>query len=254
LLVIAVGALVLFSGFIALGTWQVKRRGWKLDLIARVEQRVHAPAAEAPGESQWPRLTAANSEYRHVRVSGIFLNDAETLVQATTELGPGYWVVTPLRCGDGSLVLINRGFVPVERRDRASHGAAQPTTPAALTGLLRVTEPGGAFLRHNDPGANRWYSRDVQAISAARGLDRVAPYFIDAEVPREDHVSPGATSGQPDNVSPVPGLTIITFHNSHLVYAITWYTLALMTAAGAWIVFREERRLRLGTGARGAWP
>lgn len=225
------GALILFASFVTLGTWQVHRRTWKLELIARVAERVHAPAAPAPPASQWPEVTAANSEYRRVRANGTFLNESETLVQATTELGAGYWVLTPLRQGDGTIVLINRGFVPPERRDRAAHGAGEPTTPASVTGLLRISEPGGAFLRHNDPVANRWYSRDVQAIAAARGLRRAAPYFIDAEA-----------DAAADSTAPVGGLTVIQFHNSHLTYLITWYTLALMVVGGMWIVIREERR------------
>jgi surfeit locus 1 family protein len=232
LFVLSVCALVLFGGFASLGTWQVKRRAWKLDLIARVDERVHAPAVAVPPAFVWPEVTAANDEYRHVRAAGTFLNDAETLVQATTERGAGFWVVTPLRLADGSLVLINRGFVPPERRDRAAHGAGERTTPVTVTGLLRMTEPGGAFLRRNDPGANRWYSRDVQAIAAAHGLSRVAPFFIDAD----------AANTSP--IAPIGGLTVIAFHNSHLIYAITWYTLALMVAGGVWIAVREERRVR----------
>jgi surfeit locus 1 family protein len=228
----SVGALLLFATFVALGTWQVHRRAWKLELIARVEQRVHGPAAAAPAAVQWSDVTAANSEYLHVRADGTFLNDSETLVQAATELGAGFWVLTPLRQADGTVVLINRGFVPPERRDRAAHGASEPTTPATVTGLLRMTEPRGGFLRRNDPGGNRWYSRDVQAIAASRGLSRVAPYFIDAD----------ANAGDP--LAPVGGLTVVAFHNSHLTYVITWYTLALMVVAGMWILVREERRSR----------
>jgi surfeit locus 1 family protein len=229
----AAGALIFFTVFVALGTWQVHRRAWKLDLIARVDQRVHAPAVPAPPAPQWADVTAANSEYRHVTADGIFLNESETLVQATTDLGAGFWVLTPLRQADGTVVLINRGFVPPERRDRASHGASEPTTSAAVTGLLRMTEPSGAFLRKNAPAANRWYSRDVQAIAKARGLSRVAPYFIDAEA-----------AGGSDTTAPVGGLTVIAFHNSHLAYVFTWYTLALMVVGGMWIVIREERRTR----------
>lgn len=264
LMALAFGALFLFSSFVALGTWQVYRRSWKLDLIARVDERVHAPAVPAPGVSQWADVTAANSEYRHVRASGVFLNNSETLVQATTELGAGYWVLTPLRVADGTIVLINRGFVPPERRDRAAHGASDSTSPATVTGLLRMTEPGGAFMRRNDPAANRWYSRDVQAIAAVRRLSRVAPYFIDADAapgarapPSADTMAaasrtpesvPGsagvAAPHAPEPAPPIGGLTVIAFHNSHLVYSITWYTLALMVAGGMWIVIREERRLR----------
>jgi len=165
-------AVLFFVLFVALGTWQVKRRVWKLDLIARVEQRVHAPPAAAPGPAEWPNVTAAADEYRHVAATGTFLDDSQTLVQAVTDLGAGYWVLTPLRLADGSIVLVNRGFVAGDDRDRV-----QPAAAARVIGLLRMTEPRGGFLRHNDPAANRWYSRDVQAIAAARGLTRVAPFL-----------------------------------------------------------------------------
>jgi surfeit locus 1 family protein len=242
LVVLSVGALVFFSIFVALGTWQVERRAWKLDLIARVDERVHAPPVAVPLEAQWPQVTAANSEYLHVRAAGTLLNESETLVQATTELGAGFWVLTPLRLADGSVILINRGFVPPERRDRGAHGAGESTAPAVVTGLLRMTEPGGGFLRRNDSGTDRWYSRDVGAIAVARGLRRVAPYFIDADAPAP---ADAETAGGAANITaPVGGLTVVTFHNSHLVYLITWYTLALMVAGGMWIVIREERRVR----------
>ncbi|VTU16367.1 SURF1 family protein [Variovorax sp. PBL-E5] len=229
---LATCAVGVFAGFVALGTWQVERRAWKLDLIARVEVRVHAPAVAAPGTAQWPQLNAAHDEYRHVRVSGIFLHDRETLVQASTELGAGFWVLTPLRMQEGGVVLVNRGFVPPEAREPAAHAAAEADASTRVTGLLRMTEPGGGFLRHNDPAANRWYSRDVQAIAGARGLDHVAPFFIDADA------APRA-AGAP-RTWPAGGLTVISFPNNHLVYAITWYALALMTALAAWRVAREE--------------
>jgi surfeit locus 1 family protein len=230
----AVVAVVVFCVFLMLGNWQVQRRAWKLDLIARVDQRVHAPPVAPPPPAEWSQVTAANSEYRHVRVSGTFFNDSETLVGALTELGAGEWVLTPLRLADGSLVMVNRGFVPPERKDRAAHGAAAATTDATVTGLLRITEPKGAFLRRNDPAKGLWYSRDVAAIAAARGLSRVAPYFIDEEA--------GAGAAQVLASAPVGGLTVISFRNTHLMYAITWYGLALMVLAGAWVVIREERR------------
>jgi surfeit locus 1 family protein len=229
--VIAVVALLLCALLVGLGSWQVQRLRWKLALIERVEQRVSAPATAAPGPERWPQVNAADDEYRHVQVTGHWLDEAEALVQASTTLGAGFWVLTPLRQADGSVVLINRGFVPPERRDRAAHSAGGPAI-TTVTGLLRITEPGGGFLRSNDPSANRWYSRDVQAIAAARGLPKVAPYFIDAE------------AGARSDAAPVGGLTVISFHNNHLVYAITWYTLALMTAWAAWRVMREDRSER----------
>jgi surfeit locus 1 family protein len=243
LLALAVFAALAFAGFFALGTWQVERRAWKLDLIARVDQRVHAPAAAAPGRNEWPRVNAADDEYRHVHLAGTFLHDKETLVQASTELGAGFWVLTPLRTTDGTTVLVNRGFVPPEARERTARTAAEPAGETTVAGLLRITEPKGGFLRQNDPAANRWFSRDVQAIAAARGLGEVAPYFLDAEA-----AAPLPVGAAP--AWPAAGLTVIAFHNSHLVYAITWYALALMVAGGAWFVWRDERR-RQGAGGSG---
>jgi surfeit locus 1 family protein len=164
-------AALLFAG---LAAWQVERRGEKLALIHAVEQRLHAPPAAAPGPADWRRVGFASDAYRPVRVDGIFLHDRETLVQAATGLGPGFWVLTPLRTGAGWTVLVNRGFVPADAPGRASRRAGEPAGPVTITGLLRITEPGGAFLHANDPASNRWYSRDVAAIARARGLGPVA--------------------------------------------------------------------------------
>jgi surfeit locus 1 family protein len=140
--------------------------------------------------------------------------------------------MTPLQMPDGSTVLINRGFISLEWKHGETSDAAHPVT---VTGLLRLSEPHGRFLRMNDSANNRWFSRDVQAIATARGLSNVAPYFVDADA---------ATSDSRDGQEPVGGLTVISFPNNHLVYAITWYLLALMVAWAAWRVGREEKRQR----------
>ncbi|MBA4109565.1 MAG: hypothetical protein C0487_08225 [Leptothrix sp. (in: Bacteria)] len=228
---LAVIAALVFTGFAALGAWQVKRLFWKLDLIEKVDQRVNAPAVAAPGPAQWPQLTAANDEYRHVRATGTFLHEHETLVQAVTALGSGFWVMTPLKLADGTVLLVNRGFAPPERRARATRQASETSSTTSVIGLLRMSEPSGAFLRRNDPAAQRWYSRDVQAIAAARGLGTVAPYFVDAQANRAQEW-------------PVGGLTVIAFQNNHLVYAVTWFALALMVLGAAWYVWRDEQKGR----------
>lgn len=252
LLALAVCAALAFTGFVALGTWQVQRLHWKQALIARIEARVHAAPMPAPGPERWPGISAESDEYRRVRVAGTFLYELSSLVQASTALGSGYWVMTPLRVADGSIVLINRGFIPAGAAGRVRNGAAQTVSEAGaaagpgvstVTGLLRISEPDGAFLRRNDPSADRWYSRDVQAIAVARGLSRVAPYFVDAGAEKKAAGGPALEGAFAD---PVGGLTVITFHNNHLIYVLTWYALALMVAgAGLWVV-REERKMRCG--------
>lgn len=214
--------------FIGLGTWQVFRLQWKLALIERVDSRVHAAPTAAPGRAEWAGVTAAVDEYRHVSLSGVFLDDQAVRVQAATALGAGFWVVTPLRQTDGSIVLINRGFI--EPGQDVVPGSPQGQS-VKLDGLLRMTEPGGGFLRHNDPAAGRWYSRDVQAIAQERKLADIAPYFVDA-----DAVENAGKS------APVAGLTVVAFHNNHLVYALTWYALALMSAFAAFSLLRTKVR------------
>ena len=254
---VALVLLAFFAGFVALGVWQVERRAWKLELIERVESRVHAPAVPAPGPDQWAQVDAPRDAYRHVTVTGTFLHDSETLVQATTGLGGGYWVLTPLQQADGTVVLVNRGFVPPAQRARQAHAAGESEGPVTVTGLLRVSEPDGTFMRDNDPEGDRWYSRDVEAIAAARGLDHVAPYFIDADAAPGQAAAPatapasasasGAAAGA-GPVAPVGGLTVIAFHNNHLVYAITWFVMALMMLGVGWYVLRDERALRRQRG------
>lgn len=222
-------ALILFIGFCSLGTWQLNRRAWKLDLITHVEQQLQQTPAAAPGPETWSSVGPAQV-YLPVTVSGQFLHDRETLVQAMTAYGSGYWLLTPLRTDRDFLVLINRGFVDPQHQDPATRRQAQPGATVRIAGLLRLSEPEGRLLQANDAGAGRWYSRDVEAISADRGLERddLAPYFIDAG----DAPNPGGW--------PVGGLTVVHFRNTHLGYALTWYALALMTALGARRVLRER--------------
>jgi len=246
------------GGFLALGQWQVARRAWKLALIAQVEARAYAPVATAaPTPSQWPSIAQSGQDYayRRVTVDGVLLHQHSTLVQASTVLGRGWWVMTPLRVDGGGIVVINRGFVPQAQTEGAWRSRPQART--TITGLLRLSEPNGAFLRANDPAQGRWFSRDVAAIAASHGLEHVAPYFIDAKAnaPLPPAWQLDLPQRLPDALLPVGGLTVLTFANNHLVYALTWYGLALMVAVAMVYVGREEirlrRRIRYNTSLRG---
>src|SRR5688572_26890285 len=75
---LGIAAALVCAVLAALGTWQLERRSWKLGLIERVDTRVHAPPVAPPGRRDWPMVTAADYEYRHVRATGVFLNGFET--------------------------------------------------------------------------------------------------------------------------------------------------------------------------------
>lgn len=191
-----------------------------------VEERLSAPPAPMLRWSEW----STGKAYTRVSVTGVFLHDRETPVLAVTEAGPGWWIMTPLRT-DAGVVLVNRGFVPTGLRAPSTRPSGQVPGPVQITGLLRATEPQGAFLRSNAPTAGRWYSRDVQALARARGIaGPVAPFFIDADATP----NPGGY--------PVGGMTVVRFRNDHLVYALTWFALAALSLVGGVIVFRHGRR------------
>jgi surfeit locus 1 family protein len=223
LIALSLIAALMVGGLATLGMWQIDRLAWKRDLIEQVESRVHAAPVPAPPTG------SKEDAYRRVTVTGHFLHDRATLVQASTVRGAGYWVLTPLVTDRGFTLLVNRGFVPPQERSRYS----KPMGVVQVTGLVRLSEPGGGFLRGNAPAADRWYSRDVAAIATARSLHSpVANYFIDAE-----------HDGLKDAL-PMGGLTVLTFPNNHLSYAATWFALAAMAAGAYMIVMRHEWKER----------
>lgn len=215
----AIALLPLIAILLGLGIWQVERRSWKLALIDRVERGLAAAPVPAPGPAEWPRIDG-DAAYRKLRVTGHYLPCRTRLAQAVTDLGPGKWVMTPLVTDRGFTLFINRGFLPDGQT--LPDCERVPDTSITVTGLLRLSEPKGGFLRANDPAANRWYSRDVAAMG--QGLPAVAPYFVDA-----DRSGDGWPRG---------GMTVLRFPNNHLVYALTWFGLALLTAWFAWRAWR----------------
>jgi surfeit locus 1 family protein len=222
-------ALLVALGLLALGIWQVERRAWKHDLITAVDSRIHAAPMSAPGPQKWDHITQQNDAYRRITVSGVFQHDKEVLVKAVTERGAGFWVVTPLDTGEFQ-ILINRGFVPPEKTDIASRAGASVAEPVTVTGLLRITEPKGGFLRDNEPKTGRWFSRDVSMIAADKGLANAAPYFIDADA------SPNAGG------YPIGGMTVVKFNDHHMIYALTWFGLAGLAIFFAYRLWTTPRR------------
>lgn len=220
---------VLALGFAALGVWQIERLQWKLRLIATVNARVTQAPEPAPGPADWPQVSFDHDAYRRIRIDGRYLNDKAVLVQALTEQGAGFWVLTPLQTDRQFVVIVNRGFVPTDRSDPATLQKIAVTGPVAVTGLLRLSEPHGRFLEANQPAQNLWYSRDVEALAEHERLGVHAPYFIDAEAAADA------------NALPVGGLTVIHFANSHLIYVLTWFGLCGLSLFGVFWVLRGDR-------------
>ncbi|WP_371410325.1 SURF1 family protein [Bartonella sp. 1-1C] len=214
----------LFIVFSALGVWQIQRLKWKTNLITSVNQRVHLTPIKAPPYKQWPDITFNKDEYRPVTITGKLLTNKNILVTAVTQNTTGYWVLTPLKTTDNTVTFINRGFIPMEARHQFEqeeknasfdNNSAHTLNQITITGLLRMSEKNGVFPRKNKPDQNVWHTRELPAMAQKLDLFPVAPYFIDAQ---------SETASQ-ENL-PIPSLTVVQFHNNHLIYAITWFILA----------------------------
>lgn len=199
------GGVALIGVFVALGNWQLRRLSWKTELITAVEARAFGTPKGLPD-----RFDDKDHAYLRVAVPARTLR-GHLRVKAVTELGPGFWIMRPVETHAG-LLWVNQGFVP------NGWDAALPPLPPSVSGLLRPTMPEGTLLERNDPETGRWVSRDTAAMAAHLNLGPALPYFLDA-----DHI--GAAGDWPRG-----GMTKVTFRNTHLSYALTWYTLAALLA------------------------
>ena len=142
----AIPALLVFAVLIGLGTWQVQRKAWKEALIASLTERLGAAPEALPPAATWPKLDPADAEYRRVKFTAQFDHAAEALLYGAASAfrpdvsGPGDWVFTPARLADGSIVIVDRGFVPEDAqrpeiaRRGSDHGAGRDRRRAALAG------------------------------------------------------------------------------------------------------------------------
>jgi surfeit locus 1 family protein len=233
--------LVALAILVSLGIWQLERKAWKEGLIAQIEARAYGPPGAPAREADWPSWSAAGDEFRRVRLSGTFRHELEVQLHGLARLRDsaiqGYYVFTPLTLDTGATAIVNRGFVPTELRDPDARAAGQIAGQVTVTGLVRAPEAGGWFLPPNDPGRNEWFVRSVADMARAHRLERVAPFYVDADA----SPNPGGW--------PRGGQTQLTLKNDHLGYALTWFGLAA-TLLGVFAVF-AQRRLQGYSGSGG---
>jgi surfeit locus 1 family protein len=235
LLLPGLATLVALAILLGLGAWQLERKAWKEAIIAQVEARAHGePGAVAP-EASWPAWDPGADEFRRVRLTGTFLHEAETPVHGLAEGTrgapiQGFFLLTPLRLPDGALVVVNRGFVPTDLRDPARRPGSRPEGVVAVTGLVRAPESPTPFTPDDDPARGSFFRRDPAAVAAARGLQRVAPFYVAAEA--------APNGGEWPRAEPFR----LNLPNNHLQYAWTWFGIA-GALVGVFAVF-AWRRLR----------
>ncbi len=220
-IVLTLCALAAFGILIALGVWQLQRRDWKNDLIARFEEALAKPPI--PYEPPQPNANEKTREFARVKATGAFedgkavkmLVPAPDEERAKTQDGFGYLVFAPLKLGSGT-VFVNRGFAPRSVADRGG----VPGGEATVTGILRVPEKPGWFTPAPDLAKGLFFSADVPGMANAAGLSgpkTVISEYIEAEP--SAHASEWPKARDPHELlSAIP--------NRHLEYALTWFGLA----------------------------
>jgi surfeit locus 1 family protein len=203
----ALMTLAMLAVLVGLGNWQVRRLHWKQTILAQIARAETAPPVP---------LTATPDAYTKVEVTGRLRDDLSAQYGADvrdTRNGPqmGTFLIQPLERPNAPPVLVERGWVPQNRRNPL----AQPTNPTTLVGYIHPAEATGMFSAPDDPATRTFYTLDPKTIGASLGLQQVAPFILIAlgPVPRELWPDPAKHLPQPPN--------------NHLSYAITWYGLAV---------------------------
>ncbi|XP_036385299.1 surfeit locus protein 1 [Megalops cyprinoides] len=211
-----------------LGTWQVKRRQWKLQLIEDLKSLTTAEPINLPVD-----LMELNSlEYRRVKVRGRYDHSQELYILPRSPVDPereareagrlsssgetGANVITPFYCMDlGITILVNRGYVPKNKIRPETRMKGQVSDELDVVGVVRLTEQRKPFVPHNDIEGNHWHYRDLETMARVTGAE---PIFIDAELAS---TIPGG---------PIGGQTRVTLRNEHMQYIATWYGLCMATS------------------------
>lgn len=227
----AVGITVLCG----LGTWQVQRLFWKEELIAKVEQRTALAPMEI-NDFLDRQMVEDNWSYSPIKAQGVFDHTKEVYFFTTSKTGRSGWnIQTPMLLDNGKYLIVNRGFVPYDMRDPSTRLEGQVSGKQSITGFVRVPEKvkPNSFFPDNIPEKRELYWRDynllVDLMGKSEGRDFV-PFFVDVN----DAPNPGGF--------PKGGTTIISFPNSHLQYAVTWYGLALaLLGVGGFFLYSRRQ-------------
>ena len=227
-------ALAALGVLLGLGTWQANRKVWKNNLQRQLDQRRAAePVSLADVVARYRR--GEDVEYVRVAIVGQFDNDAERTLYWPAPEGLGWHVYTLFRPDRGDAVFVNRGWVPDRLRQPAARAGGQIEGQTTVTGLVRIAERPGWFTPDNEPAANQWYWRDLEAMyrtgsgTDAAGIVWRPPFSIDTEA------RPANAGGFPRG-----GTTNLRLTNRHLEYALTWYGLAV-TLIGVFFAFARGR-------------
>ena len=216
---LVVTAIVVMINF---GFWQLRRLDERQTFNAVIESRYDAAPQPfdtlvSPGNEPFDLV-----EWRPATASGRYLPDESLLVVNRSQNGrAGVNTVVPLELGDGRIVLVNRGFVPL-----TFDVPPVPATDVELTGRIRTSEK-RRFGQLSD--AAEGALDEVQRLDLDRLTEqfdgRLLPVYLDLI-----ESEPAESDGFPEPVI-APDLS----EGNHLSYAVQWFIFSIAVAAG-WVL------------------
>lgn len=219
--------------------WQLRRHDQKQDHNALVEQRELAEPVDVrelldPGAGT--REDAVDQVlYRQVTARGTYLDDDTVVVENRTyNSTSGGWVLTPLDLGDGTAVVVNRGFIGFDREGQIVAPPA-PTGTVTVAGLVFPSQHRGSFgATDPDEGKlDRLARVDLDRYDQQVDEDLLPAYVqLDRSDPPEPEAAPGApqlvTLGPPD-----------LDDGPHVSYAVQWAIFSTIAAGGYLLLLRR---------------
>ena len=246
---VVVAALAGIAILAGLGSWQVMRLQWKLDLIEKRSSSLTGNPVtiydiEAGMEHGY------DVDFLRVRLNGRYRHDATRYVYRARGKWPGYQVITPFIDNSGFIVFVDRGFIDQRMLAKPIAGdTRKPEGELTVTGVTRNrASDRNMFSPAADAEKGIWYWYDLVGISASmpsgllEGYDGPEPITSAMFVQLEPGGEPGSGKW------PDPEDLKVELPNNHLQYAFTWYALALVLAAMSWLFIRKRRSETSPTG------
>jgi cytochrome oxidase assembly protein ShyY1 len=220
---------VLGVAFVSLGNWQLDRLAQRKERNATTIANEQKPVQ--PYEQVFTRPIADADQWQRVEASGTFDADRQFVVRYRSNGGiEGYEVVTPLRTASGA-VLVDRGFIPLERGTRIPSVAPPPPTgEVTVVGHVRRNEKGRRAA--TTPVNNQMRLISSDAIAAT------LPYEIESGYIGLLTVEPEQQGGfQPIQL---PELS----EGPHFWYAVQWFMFTTVAIAAIVVFIRGDLRAR----------
>jgi cytochrome oxidase assembly protein ShyY1 len=217
----------------ALGTWQLNRRAEALAEVARIDANYDAepiPVAEALPD---PATFDVDQRWQVVALSGAYLADEEVVVRNRPfEGSSGFEVITPFRLDDGTVFMVDRGWIPQASDGRPSDVPAPPEGEVQVTARLKAGE--GRIEGRTSTG-DEFATIDLEELAARVG----EPSFTGAYGVL---VQTGADATEPPLAAARPARD----EGPHLSYALQWFVFALLAFIGlGWAANQERKSLAL---------